>query len=242
MPRSVQLRVLLRSLTIQGSWNYETLIGTGFAFTVLPVLRYLHPSDVVAFRAAVARHTSVFNSHPYLATVAIGAVSRLEADGVDPQMIERFKSALRGSLGSLGDRVVWSAWRPAAVMLGIAMLLAGAVWWVGIAAFLLVYNALHLAMRVWGWRVGYATGLQVGRAMRDAPFEALASRAGGAGALLGGAAVVLAAAPAVGDAAGLVLCAAFAAAGVALGGRTRRAMSAVVGVVWILAFLWGWIR
>ena len=32
LPRLVALRVLLRSLTVQGSWNYETLIGTGFAY------------------------------------------------------------------------------------------------------------------------------------------------------------------------------------------------------------------
>ena len=37
-PLSVSSRVLLRSLLVQGSWNYETLIGTGFAFTIVPVL------------------------------------------------------------------------------------------------------------------------------------------------------------------------------------------------------------
>src|SRR5690606_33407159 len=129
LPRRLALRVLLRSFTVQGSWNYETLIGTGFAFTLLPVLRHLYPADTEAFRAALARHTEVFNSHPYLATVAVGAVSRLEAEEADPGPIGRFKSALRGSLGSLGDQPVWSAWKPATVMGGLALAVAGMAWW-----------------------------------------------------------------------------------------------------------------
>ena len=80
-PRRVAAYVLLRSLLVQGSWNYETLIGSGFAFAIRPVLRHLHPSDDEAYHAAVDRHVGVFNSHPYFATVAVGAVARLEADG-----------------------------------------------------------------------------------------------------------------------------------------------------------------
>src|SRR5690606_34203883 len=150
LPKSVALRVLLRSLTVQGSWNYETLIGTGFAFTVLPVLRYLHPTDTEAFRSALVRHTEIFNSHPYLATVAVGAVSRLESEGTDPVIIQRFKSALRGSLGSLGDQLVWMAWKPATMMVGLALVLAGTTWWLALGIFLALYNALHLGLRVWG--------------------------------------------------------------------------------------------
>ena len=144
------MAVLLRSFAVQGSWNYETLIGTGFAFSLLPVLRKLYAGDEEALRAAIARHNSLFNSHPYLATIAMGAVARLEADGADPKTIDRFKIAMRGSLGSMGDQLVWCAWRPASALLGVLLLLAGATWWVAIAAFLVVYNAMHLGLRAWG--------------------------------------------------------------------------------------------
>ena len=246
LPRVLALRVLLRSLTVQGSWNYETLIGTGFAFTMLPVLRYLYPADSEAFRAALARHTEVFNSHPYLATVAVGAVSRLEAEGADPVIIQRFKSALRGSLGSIGDQLVWTAWKPATVMVGLALALAGAAWWFVLAVFLLTYNVLLFGLRAWGLRVGAECGLEVGRVLRDAPVQKIARRSGDLGALCGGFGVVVATANLLEQSdwnVFAIVCGALAiVAGVRLGTRARLLFGAVLLTAWILAIVWEWIR
>ncbi len=104
----------------------------------------------------------------------------------------RFKNAVRGSLGSLGDRVVWLIWRPACALLMVALVLAGLPWWVGVLAFLAVYNVLHLWMRVRGLRMGLEQGLQVARAIRELPFERVAERAADVGAVLAGLAAVLA--------------------------------------------------
>ena len=41
LPLSTRIRMLLRLLTIQGSYNYETMIGTGMAFAMEPALRLL---------------------------------------------------------------------------------------------------------------------------------------------------------------------------------------------------------
>lgn len=241
-PRWVATRVLLRSLLVQGSWNYETLIGTGFAFVIRPVLRYLHPNDDAAFHAAVERHIGVFNSHPYFATVAVGAVARLEAEGADPRMVERFKSALRGSLGSLGDQLVWSAWRPTTLLLGILLLLAGAAWWVAVVVFLAVYNLLNVAIRVWGWSVGTRSGLEVGKTLREVPLQPLAARIADVGAVLGGFVTVLALArlPAAPTTAGFALVAA--AVGILLGARTRQLFIAVLALVWFINLAWAWSR
>jgi mannose PTS system EIID component len=184
--------MLLRSFAVQGSWNYQTLIGTGLVFVLAPALRHVYGADRARLREAVARHAELFNAHPYLATVAAGAVARLEADGAPPETIARFKAAVRGSLGSIGDRLVWLTWRPACALLMVALLLAGVSWWVAVAAFLVSYNALHLWMRSWGLEVGLRDGVQVGRALREAPFERLGERAADAGAALSGFAAVLA--------------------------------------------------
>jgi mannose/fructose/N-acetylgalactosamine-specific phosphotransferase system component IID len=184
--------MLLRSLAVQGSWNYRTLIGTGLAYVMAPALRHLYADDPARLREAVARHAALFNAHPYLAGVAAGALARLEADRVPPEIIDRFKSAVRGSLGSMGDRLVWLTWRPACALLMVALVLAKVNWWIAVLAFLLAYNALHLWMRVWGLNAGWRDGLQVARALREAPFERLGDRAGDAGALLSGFAAVLA--------------------------------------------------
>jgi PTS system mannose-specific IID component len=232
LTRGVRRALLLRSFAVQGSWNYQTLIGTGFAFVLLPVLRRVYRGDEDALYAAVARHAELFNSHPYLATVAAGAVARLEDEGAPPETVRRFKTALRGSLGSIGDRLVWQAWRPACALLAITLILLGAPWWAAVAAFLLVYNALHLWLRVWGLHVGLRDGLAVGRALRDAPFQRLGERASDAGAFLAGMAGVLAVGDASRGPAEYALGAAALAAGLWLGLRIRWAVWAVLVVVW----------
>lgn len=185
-------RMLLRSFAVQGSWNYQTLIGTGLAFVLAPALCEVYAGDPEGLRRALGRHTELFNSHPYLAGVAAGSIARLEAEGAPPETVARFKAAVRGSLGSLGDRLVWLMWRPMAVLLGLALVLAGAAWWVGALAFLLVFNALHLWMRVWGLRTGLRDGLQIGATLRSAPFQAMGDRAAQAGSALAGFAAALA--------------------------------------------------
>lgn len=239
LPLAVRMRVLARSLLVQGSWNYETLIGTGFAFTILPALRHLSNGDDQALAERVGRHAELFNSHPYLAPVAAGAVTRLEADGADPLLVHRFKSALRGSLGSIGDQLVWSAWRPASLLLGLCLLLLGLAWWAAVGAFLLVYNTLHLGLRVWGLGVGLERGLEVGKALREAPLQRIAGRTADVGAVLAGLAAALAVGASGTDpyivGAGVV----GVGAGLLLGLRTYRAAALALGVVWSIGIILG---
>jgi mannose/fructose/N-acetylgalactosamine-specific phosphotransferase system component IID len=222
--------MLLRSFTVQGSWNYRSLIGTGLAFILAPALRHVY-RDPEALRRAVGRHAELFNSHPYLAGVAAGAVARLEADGTPPETVTRFKNALRGSLGTIGDRLVWLTWRPAAVLLGLVLVLADAPWWAAVGAFLLAYNALHLWLRVWGLSAGLRDGLAIGKTLREAPFERLGDHARSVGALLAGMAAVLAAGG-FGDPPstlpGWALGAGAAVLGIVLGRRVRAAAAAVL--------------
>ncbi len=163
---SVPAGLLLRSLMIQGSWNYRTLIGTGFAFALLPVLRVRFAGDPQGLRRALRRHAGLFNSHPYLAPMALGAVARLEVEGEDPEVIERFKTAVRGSLGSLGDRLVWAGWRPVCLLVALTLFAAGVPWWLSGATFLATYNAGHIGLRLWSYRMGIENGVRVGEKLR----------------------------------------------------------------------------
>jgi mannose PTS system EIID component len=169
LPPSVLWHVFLRSFAIQGSWNYRTLQGSGFAYALMPVLRFVH-GDTKQLQDAVVRHTTLFNAHPYLAGIAIGAVARMELDGEDPALIERFKTALRGSLGTLGDRIIWAGWRPACVLLGLVVLLVTKSALAAVLSFLAVYNIGHLALRWWALRIGFENGRHVGERIRRAPL------------------------------------------------------------------------
>ncbi|HEV2131210.1 MAG TPA: PTS system mannose/fructose/sorbose family transporter subunit IID [Longimicrobiaceae bacterium] len=241
-PAGVRRALLLRSFLVQGSWNYQTLIGTGFAFVLLPALRYVFRGDPEALQQAVERHSGLFNSHPYLAGVAAGAVARMEAEGAAAELIGRFKDALRSSLGSIGDQLVWSGWRPAAALLAIALLLTGAPWWLAVVTFLIVYNSLHLWLRVWALDVGIRAGLSVGQALRAAPLQRLAHRATDAGALLAGFCAMLAVAEGGRDQVALTTAAAAAVVGVALGTRARWAVWSVLALVWIAGIMIGAMR
>lgn len=242
LPPRVRRALLLRSFLVQGSWNYHTLIGTGFAFMLLPALRSTFRGDEQALRAAVARHSAVFNSHPYLAGIAAGAVARLEADGADPAIIGRFKDALRSSLGALGDQVVWSAWRPASALLALALLLAGVPWWIAVGAFLVSYNALHLWMRVWALDLGIHAASAVGQALRAAPLQRWGQRATDGGAVLAGFCAALALGRAGADPIGLLLGAVALGLGLLLGARLRIVVSLLLGLCWFLGLLMGALR
>jgi PTS system mannose-specific IID component len=162
------INIFSRLLAIQGSWNYENLIGNGIGFCVEPALRRL-PGGThgAAFKAAMARESAYFNAHPYLASVAVGALVRAELSGVPPERIERFRTALAGPLGSVGDRLVWAGWLPFCSLVALVAFGLGARPLVVVAFFLLLYNAGHLALRAWGLHVGWTRGLGVAAALAN---------------------------------------------------------------------------
>lgn len=167
---------LLRSFAVQGSWNYRTMIGGGIAYALLPLLQRIHAGDPVALREAVERHASAFNAHPYLSPLAIGAFARLEHDGHDSETIERFRSAVRGPLGALGDQAVWAGWRPFCTLLAVVAFCLGLDARLAALAFVIVYNAAHVGLRVWGMRAGWAHGLDLGRVLKSSPLKAVGAR------------------------------------------------------------------
>src|SRR5690606_27816165 len=57
----VRASMFLRSFAVQGSWNYRTLIGAGFAFALLPALKALYGRDAGRLNDAMASHCRLFN-------------------------------------------------------------------------------------------------------------------------------------------------------------------------------------
>jgi mannose/fructose/N-acetylgalactosamine-specific phosphotransferase system component IID len=157
----------LRLFTVQGSWNYERMLGVGMGLAEEPLLRELRrgPDNGAAYRAAVVRGAQFFNAHPYLCGLAVGATARAECEGAPPEQIERLRSTLIGPLGSLGDRLVWAGWLPLLSAAAIAAIALGA----GLGAivgFLLIYNLGHVALRWWALRAGWSAGTGVAVALR----------------------------------------------------------------------------
>ncbi len=169
LPPLVAWNVLLRSFLIQGSWNYRTMIGNGMAYALRPVLKRLDGERL-------GRHASHFNSHPYLSAAALGALARMEADGESAEKIGRFREAVRGPLGGIGDRLVWAGWLPLCALLGLAVFWTTGRGALAAVVFLAVYNVGHLGLRLWGFRIGWEAGPRLGSRLREAGLAKAAGR------------------------------------------------------------------
>lgn len=174
--RSDFTTAFLRSFAVQGSWNYRTMIGGGMGFALAPLLQRIHAGDPVALRAAVERQAASFNAHPYMSPIAIGALARVELDGLDDETIVKFRVALRGPLGALGDRAIWAGWRPLCVLGTMVAFCLGLDAVVAVVSFFLVYNAGHVSVRVWGFRLGWEAGLEVGGVLRRSAMRKVSGR------------------------------------------------------------------
>jgi mannose PTS system EIID component len=168
LPLRTRLAMLLRLLAVQGSWNYETMHGNGIGFCIEPALRLL-PGGVHSprFKEALARESKYFNAHPYLTSVAVGALARAELDGEPADKIERFRTALAGPLGSVGDRLIWAGWLPLSSFVALAVFGLGGGPVAVLLTFLGCYNTAHLTLRVWGLRVGWNHGMRVAHALAN---------------------------------------------------------------------------
>ncbi len=199
LPLLTRMAIFLRLLAIQGSWNYEILLGNGIGFCLEPALRLL-PGGVhtPAFKAALARESRYFNAHPYLAAVAVGALARAELDGEPPERIERFRTALCGPLGSVGDRLIWAGWLPFCSLAALALFGLGLDTRPVLAFFLIAYNAGHLGLRIWGLHTGWRHGLRVATALGNPVLRRGPQQIGRLAALATGIAIPLAMARVIG--------------------------------------------
>jgi PTS system mannose-specific IID component len=116
--------MFVRLLAIQGSWNYETLLGNGIGFCIEPALRLL-PAAFHSRRsiAALRAREQLLQRASVSASVAVGALARAELDGearsassvsdgaVRPAR-QRRRSARLGRLAAIlfagVTRVVWT--------------------------------------------------------------------------------------------------------------------------------------
>jgi len=204
IPFRVQFAIFMRLLAVQGSWNYETLLGTGIGFAMEPALRFLPGGTAgTRYREALARESRYFNAHPYLTGIAVGALTRAELDGVDPARIERFRSALASPLGSVGDRLVWASWLPFCSVVALCVYGAGGSALAVVTTFLLLYNAGHFLLRAWGLQIGLSRGLNVASALANPVFRRGPQYVGSAAAFIAGIALPVALQRVVGPSRGL---------------------------------------
>jgi PTS system mannose-specific IID component len=157
-------RAWLRLFAVQGTWNYERMLGVGMGYAAEPLLDDLKTVDPIRHTEAVVRSAEFFNCHPNLAGLALGATTRAEYDGVPGAQIARLRTALCSPLGALGDQLFWAGLVPLLVGATLVAVVLDARWW-AVAGFLLLYNVARVATGVWSLRTGLDAGMEVGGAI-----------------------------------------------------------------------------
>ena len=150
---NIYVRAFLNTFVIQGSFNYDRMIGVGLANAMKPLVEDLDAK--VAGRSA-----QFFNANPYMAGLAAGALGRAEHDGASEQHVMALRNALVGALGSVGDRLIWAGVLPSAAGMGLALVVRVHPV-IGALAFLGIYNLVHIPLRWWVLRAGWEHGLEV---------------------------------------------------------------------------------
>ncbi|HDS74640.1 MAG TPA: hypothetical protein ENN56_03775, partial [Firmicutes bacterium] len=139
-------------------------------------------------------HLSFFNSNPFVATLGLGALTRIEADartaGGSPsnEMIERFSVRLSTPLGAVGDELFWAAIRPQMSFLAVLIAIFADVW--GAIVFVVGFSIIQYAVRWWLFRRGWELGTRVVEALRDGKTRRLARSSGLIAATCAGAVLV----------------------------------------------------
>lgn len=173
---SPRWQALWRLIAVQAAWTYERMAGIGVGHAAAPLLRDLYRDQPANDRrAAVARSAEYFNSHPYLAGIAVGAVVRAERDGVPGVVISRLRIALSGPLGALGDQLIWAGQVP--VLMGAALAAVPWLGWWGVVMAVIIHNLLRWRLTIWGLDLGLAHGPEVGAALRRSALPRLAAGA-----------------------------------------------------------------
>ena len=165
---------LLRLLGVQSGWTYERMGGIGVAFAVAPLLEEGVPAERRA--GAFVRSAEFFNSHPWLAGLAVGAEARAERDGVAGEQIQRLRAALGGPLGALGDRVIWAGLIP--VLSGIALVGGGLGGWAMPVLAVVLACALRWEVTRWSLTRGLETGMRVATVLKDCTLSRISNSVG----------------------------------------------------------------
>jgi PTS system mannose-specific IID component len=153
------LHVFLRSLFLQASWNPKGMQNLGLAYALYPGLEKLYP-EPAALSAAVKRHLTFFNTHPYVAAGIMGGAlfheERIARGEESPERVTAFKAALMGPLAAVGDGFFWLSLRPAVGAFSAALVPVVHEW--APVLFLLLYNLVHFTLRARLYWLGLRLG------------------------------------------------------------------------------------
>jgi PTS system mannose-specific IID component len=147
-------------MALEANFNFETWQNTGFAFSIIPVLKKLYSTEQ-AMAVALKRHLQFFNTSPYGSTLILGITAAMEEqnsndEDFDEESINSVKLGLMGPLAGVFDSLFWGTFKVIAAGVGTSLAIKGNI--MGPLLFLLIFNVPHLLLRYKLTFVGYDAG------------------------------------------------------------------------------------
>jgi fructoselysine/glucoselysine PTS system EIID component len=153
-------RVFFRSLALEANFNFESWQNTGFAFSIIPVLKKLYTTRE-KMSQALKRHLQFFNTTAHGSTLILGITAAMEEQNssktdFDEESINTIKTGLMGPLAGVFDSLFWGTLKVIAAGVGISLAIHGNI--LGPVLFLLVFNIPHILLRYNLTFIGYNAG------------------------------------------------------------------------------------
>jgi fructoselysine/glucoselysine PTS system EIID component len=152
--------LFFRSLALEANFNFETCQNTGFAFSMIPVLKKIYKTKE-SISLALKRHLQFFNTSPYGSTLILGIAAAMEEQNsntkdFDADSINGVKLGLMGPLAGIFDSLFWGTLKVIAAGVGTSLAMNGNI--AGPLLFILIFNIPHLLLRYHLTFIGYTQG------------------------------------------------------------------------------------
>ena len=149
-------KMVLRSLNLQASFNYERMQAAGWLYCILPGLEKIHADNKEDLELSMEHNLEFFNTHPFLVTFVMGIVLSLEQNKVDIPTIRAVRVAAMGPLGGIGDALFWLTLVPITAGITSNMAINGNA--AAPIIFLVIFNVVQFALRFWLMNWSYKLG------------------------------------------------------------------------------------
>ncbi len=157
-------KVFIRSILLQGSWNFERMQALGFCYSILPILNKLYKNNNIQKKKSFKRHLEFFNTHPYMVSPILGIVIAMEEEKskynkIKSNSIRNIKIGLMGPLAGIGDPIFWGTIRPMLSAIGASLAINGSI--IGPIFFFISFNIIRLFTLYYGLHYGYKKGINI---------------------------------------------------------------------------------
>lgn len=142
-------------------YNYERMMGLGFAHSISYILEELYPNDKEALSEGLLRHMNFYNTENTWGSIIPGIVASLEEEkanggNVSSDGITGIKTALMGPMAGIGDSITQALVKVILLAIAVDFALKGNP--IGVIIFVTVFSLYALLVSKFMFNTGYKLG------------------------------------------------------------------------------------